>query len=321
MREVTIIPTFKRPEMLFYCMSLIRAADPKMPIVVFPDRGTASDKELQGVIDSFDPDITVAMFVPEHDYYGNSYNVMEALRWAYNSNCPTIYYIEDDVMVHPDFFAWHREIHEDCFDQNLFASMGWVFNQHAPISNDVQFQPWYYAIGTCFKRDKLGLIVQHATPRYYDAMPEYIEKTFHGSALNSPINISHYEQDGLIQRVMDVDKSQTVACGIAKCTHLGMFGYNQGWEKREDFFADTNGFDDRVAKLSRLVGDPYWRAQLFGRAIVEREIGRILPPRFHKYLVRIGPFECDFESELGVDQLPKRIRSVPRTPEMQIVVV
>lgn len=316
--EIVLIPTYKRPEMLFYCMSLIKAFEPDMPIAVFPDRGTVDDKELQDVMRSFDPSSTAALVVPDHDYYGNTYNVMEAFRWAYNQRFERIYYIEDDVMVHPDFFAWHRKMHEDWDD--IFCSMGWVFNQHAPITNDEQFQPWYYAIGTCFTKKKLRLIVDHATPRYYDAMPEYIEKTFKNSILNSPIKISHYEQDGLIQRVMDIDKSQSVANGIARCTHLGVFGYNRGWEKRDDFFGEAQTFEERLSRISKLIGDPYWRAELFGRPIVEREIGKILPPRFNKYLLRVGPFECEYESELDVEELPKRLRSVPRTPDMGIVV-
>lgn len=318
MNEVIVIPTYRRPEMLFYCLSLIKAIEPNIPVAVFPDRGTANEKELTDVLECFDPETTRAMWVPEHDYYGNTFNVMEALRWAYNSGIALTYYIEDDVMIHGDFFKWHREMHEEHDD--IFAAMGWVFNHYAPITTDTMFQPWYYAIGTSFTRRKLGLIVQHATPRYYEDMPKYVEKVFNKSILNSPVNITHYEQDGLIQRVLDVDRSQTVTSGMGRCSHLGVFGYNRGWDKREDFFGDAKTFETRVAKISALIGDPYWRASLFGRAIVEREIGKELPPRLKKYLLKLGPYECDYESELGIDQLPKRLRSVPRSPEMEIVV-
>lgn len=320
MNEIVLIPTYKRPEMLFYCMTLIRAFEPTMPIAIFPDRGTVNDKEFTDLLSSFDPGITFPMFVPEHDYYGNTFNVMEAFRWAYNSQFGRIYYIEDDVMVHPDFFSWHREMHKEFDQEGIFAVMGWVFNHHAPITNDILFQPWYYSIGTSFTREKLGLVVQHATPRYYEDMPNYVDAAFKKSPLNSPVKIQHYEQDGLIQRVMDIDRSQTVANGIARCTHLGLYGYNRGWEKGIDFFGEAQTFQERMARLSKLIGDPYWRADLFGRAIVEREIGKILVPRSNKYLLRVGPFECDYESELDVEELPKRLRSVPRTREMEIVV-
>src|ERR1700690_484205 len=321
MREIVLLPTYRRPEMLFYCLTLIRHFEPKIQIAVFPDRGTRGEKEFQNVMDCFDREITVDMQVPEHDYYGNSMNTMEAFRWAFNSGFDRIFYVEDDVMIHADFFKWHRQIHEEYSeDMNLFASMAWVFNHYAPITQDVLIQPWYYSVGTCFARKKLELIVQHATPRYYKDTPGYIDKVFHGSALNSPMNISHYEQDGLIQRVLDLDKSQTITSGMARCTHLGAFGYNKGWEKRSDFFGEAKTFEERVARISKLVGDPYWRAPLFGGDIVARASGKILPPRLHKYLLRVGPFECDYESELEPEELPKRLRSVPRTPEMEIMV-
>ena len=318
MREIVIVPTYKRPEMLFYCLSLIRAFEKEIPVAIFPDRGTAEDPELVDVVRSFEPDRMVVQFVPEHDYYGNSYNVMEALRWAYSGRWDRVFYIEDDVMVHPDFFEWHRKTHAE-FD-DIFASMGWVFNHHAPITDDLQFQPWYYAIGTCFSREKLGLVARHATPRYYNDMPGYIEKNFKASTLNARVRIEHFEQDGLIQRILDVDKSQTAASGIARCTHIGTFGYNRGWDIREDFFEGCPTFEDRVGRLRKLVGDPYWRAEIFSRAIVEREIGHVLPKRERTYTVRVGPYESEFKSELGIDLLPKRINSVPRTSEMEIVI-
>jgi len=306
--------------MLFYCLSLIRAIEPRIPVAVFPDRGTYNDKEFKDVMDCFDPDRTVPILVPDHDYYGNTFNTMEAFRWAYG-HWDRVYYVEDDVMVHADFFKWHREIHEDCEGQNIFASMGWIFNRYAPITLDVLFQPWYYSVGTCFTREKLKLVVDHATPRYYKDMPGYIQKEFSSSALNTVHqNIQHYEQDGLIQRVMDRDRSQVVCRGMASCTHLGTFGYNKGWEQRENFFGEAKTFEERVSMLSQFLGDPYWRASLFGREIVEREIGRELPPRLQKYLLRVGPYECEYESELKPEQFPKRLRSVPRTSAMEIVI-
>ena len=236
MREIVLIPTYRRPEMLFYCLSLIRAIEPEIAVAVFPDRGTYHDKEFQDVMASFDSDVTHALLIPDHDYYGNSFNTMEAFRWAYNSGFDRIYYVEDDVMVHEDFFKWHREVHEE--ESDLFASMGWIFNRYAPITKDLLFQPWYYSVGTCFTREKLKLIVDHASPRYYKDMPGYIEKAFAGSSLNAGgQNIQHYEQDGLIQRVMDRDRTQVVSRGMATCTHLGFAGYNRGgYNSYEEFF-------------------------------------------------------------------------------------
>lgn len=311
MSEVVVVTTYKRPELLYACLKRIRVIEPDIPISIFPDRGTWKDPELRAALE-FLQENTQLNFVPDHDYHGNTFNAMEALRWAYNEGWERVYYIEDDVMIDPDFFQWHREQHEEAKENGieLFASMAWIFNRHAPITDDVFYQPWYYAIGTCFQRKKLELVAQHATPRYYADMQGYIEKTFPKSNLNSPFGIQHFEQDGLIQRILDVDRSQTVSPGIAKCAHLGFFGYNRGWNTQSDLLALPT-FAERYAALEAFIADPYARAEAFGRDIVEREIGHELPKReIHYRLSLPGGWESEFTSELTPKHLPKRINSV-----------
>jgi hypothetical protein len=309
MNEGILITTYKRPEMLFHCLALIRAFEPEIPVCVFPDRGTLDDEELEEVIEAFPA--AHWMFVPVHDYPGNTFNTMEAYRWAYNEGWDRTYLIEDDVMIHPDFFKWHRAQHDDEDSHELFGSMAWIFNRHAPIVEMDMRQPWYYSIGVCFARDKLRLIVEHATPNYYIDMPAYLAQHFKTSPLNDPMNIQHFEQDGLIQRIIDKEKMQTVSPGIAKCTHLGFYGYNRGWGCEKEIYAGCGTFAERLSKLTQFLGDPHWRAAVFGRAIVEREIGRALPKREFEYKITLPDgFETTFNSELRQEQLPKRIHSV-----------
>lgn len=312
--EVVIVPTYRRPELLFLCLKQIREIEPEIPILLFPDRGTWKDSQIVEIGKKYH---TRIIFVPDHDFHGNSYNAMEAFRYIYNEGWETIYYLEEDTLVHPDFFKWHREQHEHF--PKIFASMAWIFNRHAPIHDDILFQPWYYAIGTCFQRDKLMKIVEHATPRYYEDMQGYIEKNFKASKLNSTFGIQHYEQDGLIQRILEVDKTQTVSPGITKCTHLGFGGYNRGWDTYAQFFEGCLSWEDRLSRLANLLGDPYWRAEIFGREIVEREIGYELPKRLLKYRITLpGGWESEIVSELKKDSLPRRINSVT-LPEHAII--
>jgi hypothetical protein len=312
--EAVVVPTYKRPEHLYCCLKRIREIEPKIAILVFPDRGSWKDTALIEAVLPFDADVH---FVPQHDYHGNTFNAMEALKAAYNEGWQTVYYIEDDVMVHKDFFKWHREIHEEVPD--LFASMAWIFNRHAPIVDDVMFQPWYYAIGTCFQRKKLELVIQHATPLYFRDMQLYIEKNFKESKLNQPAAIAHFEQDGLIQRVLDVDRSQTVSPGITKCSHLGFFGYNRGWDNDDvNIFTNCESFQERVAKLEEFIADPRWRATIFGREIVEREVGYPIPKIENTFRIHIGDYWTDFTTELAKKQLPRRIHSVTLPPNAVI---
>lgn len=314
--EAVIVTTYRRPELLYCCLKRIREIEPWIPIYVFPDRTSVNDKELAPVVDAFRQNVQWNL-VPDHDFHGNSYNTMEAFRMVYNNDHGLVYYVEDDVMVHADFFKWHRAQHE--LWPRIFGTMAWIFNRHAPIVDDVLFQPWYYAIGSCFKREKLKLIAEHATPRYYEDMAGYVGKHFGDTPLNKrPFGVEHFEQDGLIQRILDRDKTQTISPGIAKCSHVGMYGYNRGWNTGIDLFAGLEKFDDRVARLETFIADPYERAEMFGRDIVEREIGRELPKRELRYKVK-HPFgwETEYVSErvLNPKNLPSRVNSVRVTEE------
>jgi len=319
-KEVCIVPTFGRNELLFCCLKRIRAVEPNMEIHVFPDRGTFYAPLVQQITKQFEATVHL---VPNNSWYGNTANTMNAYLWAFNAGYDRVFYVESDVIVHNDFFSWHRDIQEDCPD--IFCSMAWIFNRVAPITNDVLFQPWFYSIGVCFSREKLALVAKHATPKYYEDMPGYIEKRFKASSLNIPSAIAHVEQDGLIQRILDEDRSQSVSPGIAKCSHIGFTRSYGSGDTVGDYNYFLGGehltFEQRVANVESFIADPYARASIFGRALVEREIGHELPPRLRKYLLRVGPYECEYESELKPEQFPKRLRSVPRTPEMQITLI
>jgi hypothetical protein len=317
MSEAVIVTTYKRPEFLFCCLKRIRALAPEIDILLCPDRGTY-----------FEPDVWAAMkcwgarmvYMPEHTCHGNTYNTMEAFRLAYTMGYERIYLVEDDVMIHPDFFLWHRAMQEEFSD--IFASMAWIFNRHAPIEEQDLFQPWYYSVGTCFARKMLAHVVEHARPEYYMDMAGYIERTFPKSTLNAPFNIQHYEQDGLIQRVLDKLNLQTVSPGIAKCSHIGYFGYNQGWDREEFFFGNALTFTDRVKRVEEFIADPYWRAARFGRPIVEREIGQALPAREFRYKIKLADgWESEFTSELEKKHLPKTLNSVPLPKNAEVVLL
>lgn len=310
MREFVIVTYWKRPELLHCCLDRIRASEPKIPVMVFPDRGSWKDKQVQEICQHFNAEIAC---VPDHDYYGNTYCTLEAYRFAFNAGFERVYLIESDVVIHSDFFPWHREQHEEWPD--IFCSMAWIFNRHAPITDDVLFQCWFYSIGVCFARDKLALVVEHATPRYYDDMAGFIQKHFKGSPLNDPANIAHFEQDGLLQRILDQHKLQTVSPGIAKCSHMGFvrsYGDTGAAAGYESLFEGLRSFEERVERVEQLIADPYERMSYFGKEIVEREIGHAIQERSFRYRIKLpGGWESEFESPLDIKKLPKRLNSVP----------
>jgi hypothetical protein len=78
-------------------------------------------------------------------------------------------------------------------------------------------------------------------------------------------------------------------------------------------------FEERVAKVEAFVADPYWRASVFGREIVEREVGYALPKREFIYRIKFGEWESTFKSELTKAFLPKRLNSVTIPSDAEIM--
>jgi len=308
MRECLIIPTYRRTHFLHCTLERIRKQDERIEIAVFSDRGEDSE-ELFGVTDKFEATLKIT---PAHNYYGNSFCIMEAYRWAYNEGYDLVHFSEDDVMQHPGCLEWHRSIHEML--DNIFCSCGWVFNQHAPITEDLMFAPWFYSPNACFRRDKLGLVVKHANPLYYNDMQGYVLKTFKNSSLHNKgrqRETKFFEQDAIVQYAMEQDKSQAAWCATAKVDHVGTSGYN-----KPDGLEFTGTLAERIEQVEKLIADHYLRADIFSRAIVEREIGHVLPKRMNKYRVRLpGGWESDYFSELQRDQLPRKINSVSLGPD------
>ena len=311
MNEMVIIPTYRRNHYLHCCLQRIREQDRIVPIMVFSDRGE-DNAELRDVCKAHFASLKI---VPIHDYYGNSYCTMEALRWAYENRVEIVHVSEDDFMQKRDCLAWHRRMHRD-FD-DIFCACGWVFNRQAPISDDVMFAPWFYAPNYSIRRAKLAQVVQHANPLYYNDLRGYVLKTFPNSILHSrglQEQTGFYEQDAVFQYCIEQDKSQVAWNGIAKGAHCGASGYNRASGPQFE-----GSFADRVRQVEELLLDEYWRAELFGREVVEREIGRELVRRQFRYRIEVpGGWESEFVSELKKERLPARINSVNLPPETVI---
>lgn len=312
--ELVIIPTYKRNAFLHCCLDRIRKQDAQIPIMVFSDRGE-SNLELRSIVRKFNAGLIV---MPRHDLYGNSFVVLEALRWAHMTGAELIHYFEDDVAAHPDCLSWHRKQH-DLFD-DIFASCGWVFNLFAPISDDLMFAPWFYSPNFCIRKERLAQVVEHANPRYYNDMRGYVLRTFPDSILHNAgrqLNTNYMEQDAVFQFCLMKDGSQVVWNGIAKVDHVGWVGYN-----RPNGTPLTGPLDHCVKQVEGFIADKYARMAAFGRAIVEREIGSSIPKREIKYRISLpGEWQTEVTSEFEFKDLPEKINSarIPREARIEII--
>lgn len=219
MRECVVIPTYKRDALLYVCLERIRAAEPNIEIHVFPDKGTTA----WWVYPEFGAFLHE---VPEHEYHGNSYNMIEAIKWTHEHGYDKAFIIEDDCMVDPTFFAWARK----ALDQpkpwmgKPFAACGWIYSPDAPNEDgpDVLCN-WYLSVCCCLPSESLALIAKHATPEYYANMQRYCDQTFPRDYNKGS---QHFEQDGLILRVANDAGLRMAWPRRARGKHIGWHGYH-----------------------------------------------------------------------------------------------
>jgi hypothetical protein len=167
-KDVVVIPVYHRTNYLLQTLNaLLNARGIEDKKVWFyqdnhigcPDLKPVQDTVLEIIHRFKDPEFWIQ---EPHDGVGYLYNTHMALKRAYESGAEKIYYLEDDVVVTPDFFEWHDAVQAD---GDWMCSSAW---RPPSGTNEVQDIEWYYrvsfpttiSIGTCFKRDKLGLALK-----------------------------------------------------------------------------------------------------------------------------------------------------------------
>jgi hypothetical protein len=239
-REIVIIPTYKRSDMLYVCLESIRATEPTIQIDVFPDRGT----DEVAICNRFN---AVHHLTWQHSYHGNSANMLEALNWAYKQKPDNVFVIEDDAIVDPSFFSWCRFA---LADKTIFAACGWTYSPDAmPPSDGPDIKiPWYLSVATAIPFRSLYGIVQHARPEYYGNMRAYLDKAYPASHRRGSM---HYEQDGLTLRVCESESKMCAWPRRPRATHVGWRGYHmpEGKELK-------GSLEDRVKIIKLLMKNP-----------------------------------------------------------------
>jgi hypothetical protein len=237
--EAVIVPTFERSEFLYVCLEAIRTVEPKIPIHVFPDRGTDETE----ICEKFN---AVHHLTLKHSYHGNSFNVLEALKWAYHQGIQLTYVIEDDAIIDSSLFTWSRDALAKSLDS--FAACGWRYSPDAIISDGPDLKiPWYLSVCAAIPRRSLFGIVQHARLEYYSDMQGYLDRAYPASNRRGSM---HYEQDGLVLRVMESENKRCVWPRRPCATHCGFRGYHMSSDRPE------GTLEERVAILKLALKQP-----------------------------------------------------------------
>src|SRR5260370_24039439 len=124
-KDIVLIPTYNRPEYLTLCLSFLAGTDctdtPKEFWIcqdMRPDdqyRHKIMLEWTEEVLTTWRGRLPLQLIKPSfpHMYSGNSFNLMEAYKRAFQTErVRYVYLVEDDVLVMPDFFKWHEAIQE-----------------------------------------------------------------------------------------------------------------------------------------------------------------------------------------------------------------
>lgn len=223
MKDIVIVPTFSRPEMLWFCLERLFACpetlglDVKVYVdahanVVLPD----STKDLQRVQTMF-PNAQFNWRQP-HKHDGNTFNVMMAYKEAYEAGAKFIFLVEDDVIVDEEFFAWHAAAQL----KFPFCSVASRCLKGGAVQDDYVVSSSYASIGVCWYRDSLATVVEHATPFYFRNMSGYLNTVFRDGRADQ-----YTEQDGLIERIIQHNRAQVIFPQQPHCSHIGWYGYHR----------------------------------------------------------------------------------------------
>lgn len=232
MTQVVIVPAWQRPEFLRACLYRLSVADrPHIHYLISLDRGHTP--EVSQVADWFRDSVTggthrvTVMRRVNHPYRGNSYNVLEAYRHAYNMAPTLIHLVEEDIFVGADYFDYHddaHQMHPHAFCVSAVRNQAWPPGTEPPADDTAVYaHTSYQSLGVSFRPGIVRRFLLHAKPGYYSNSSRYLRSRFPRSSIPA----GHSEQDGLINRVREQWGEVTIYPHSPRAYHAGYFGYNR----------------------------------------------------------------------------------------------
>lgn len=216
--DVVVMPTLKRPEMLALALEAIDRTGSQPDIRIFLDHSDeARVEEVEYVRDQYAPDAMIFHAKPHVNVPSGMWNILNALKQGYETGAERVFLIEEDVVVKPDFFNWHRAIQNH--NPNILASCGRRM-KHLPDYNH------YTNPGSCFSSSALSLVVKHIKSELFQDRRNYFDSTF------GPMDEVSDLDDGLIRRVEKFYAMDVIYPDTPKCSHIGFRAYNHymGWD-------------------------------------------------------------------------------------------
>lgn len=254
MRDVVLIPMYERPEFTRLCLQYLSRArgieDKEVCLFIDNHKG----KDFREIFEAQQPNLQLAAglfpnrystsYQEAHESYGNSRNVVDALKFGYNIGAERVYLVEDDILVAPDFFSWHEAVLEE---PNVFVSCSTALSKSAhfqingPQAMDETYQDpaaYYLAEGpysshaVAFKHVKLGGLVSYLTA--FDTWQ------------------SGFEQDLLTQRYLRIVHGKSAWPFMPRAYNIGWYSYHINTGRKF-----TGTLAEQSAAIERVIKDSY----------------------------------------------------------------
>jgi hypothetical protein len=206
MRSVVVIPTLKRPEFLALCLEKLSYAQ-NVPddIRIFLD-WCSDDRlsEIEYVRDKFFPTADIFRAGPHILVPGGTWNILHSLKEGHTSGADYVFLLEEDIFCKPEFFTEHYRMQSG---GDYFVTCGRKLRNRD--------DSYYSNPGTCYKSDKLALVMPHINMKYFADQAGYLERHF------PHMDDAGTLDDGLIRRVMQSTGGRAKCAIPAISAHQG----------------------------------------------------------------------------------------------------
>jgi len=242
MQKLTVVmPTYKRLEMLALALERLRQCpeSSQVEVRIHLDHSNETHvaearlNETEYVRDTYFPDAQIYVAKNHPLAPSGCWNILHALKAGWETGAEYIALVEEDCLVKPDFFQKHLALQAS---DDYFVTSGRALSY---LGEDYYTNP-----GSCYRRDKLALVIPHINDAYFADLTGYLDRHF--GQMPDGGNLD----DGLVRRVM-----RSVQ-GIAKCvspavvSHVGFHYY-----QRMQHYKNEGSIQERVSWLREFLSD------------------------------------------------------------------
>ncbi len=243
-RSVVCIPTLKRTE--FLALTLERLSQTReaehLDVRIFVDWGiNGRYEDVAYVRDTYLPTADIYQANPHVSVLSGTWNILMALKDGYESGADYIFLVEEDVMVRPNFFQWHWATQAS---DDYFVTCG---RRHFRMPVDFYSNP-----GTCYRREKLAMVIPHINDEYFAGTDKYVDKhwpQFRGQDGSL--------DDGMIRKILKSVNGKAMCAVPPVAHHQGFRFYN----RMDGFVNHGKTIQEKIESLREIVSriDPTFR--------------------------------------------------------------